>query len=210
MSQAGGIEEGLGPAPSLGRSVAAPPGTPDVPSNTGLGVLSKGLGSQPKSSRKACEVFSLRDLDQLLHTVIVNLYMCSHAKLGEHWKEVARHMQDNGSCPNHEWDTLKNKVASLLAWVEGQKKKTPRSALGKEWEHDPALFTSLSGKLDAMQHLNFEEKGPRRSRRSAKNILRSGKGCGRIYARRHGDVPVTYAEARMLPISISWHFREGE
>jgi hypothetical protein len=84
-----------------------------------LGASSNGLGSQPKSSRKAREEFSLRDLDQLLRAVIeVNPYMAPRAKIGEHWKEVARRVQENGSCLNREADTLKNKVASLLAWVE--------------------------------------------------------------------------------------------
>ncbi|KAF8507985.1 hypothetical protein JB92DRAFT_2955720 [Gautieria morchelliformis] len=168
-SQAGGIEERLSPtlfsnstnaphppavALSLVTSVTAPPSTPDESSNTGLDA-SGVLGSQPIYSRKAHEAFSLRDLDQLLRAVIeVNPYMAPWAKLGEHWKEVARRVQ--------EWpDTLKNKVASLLAWVEGGEKKTPRSALGKEWERDPALFASLSGKLDAMQHLKLEAKGTR-------------------------------------------------
>ncbi|KAF8481353.1 hypothetical protein JB92DRAFT_2837522 [Gautieria morchelliformis] len=85
--------------------------------------------------------------------------MAPRAKLGEHWKEVARCVQENGCCLNGESDTLKNKLASLLAWVEGKKKKTPWSALGKEWEHNPALFTLLSGKLDAVQHLKLEAKG---------------------------------------------------
>ncbi|KAF8529959.1 hypothetical protein JB92DRAFT_2858958 [Gautieria morchelliformis] len=44
--------------------------------------------------------------------------MAPWAKLGEHWKEVARHVQESRSCLNREPDTLKNKVASLLAWVE--------------------------------------------------------------------------------------------
>ncbi|KAF8481368.1 hypothetical protein JB92DRAFT_3039218 [Gautieria morchelliformis] len=85
--------------------------------------------------------------------------MAPRAKLGEHWKEVARHVQENGCCLNRESDTLKNKVASLLAWVEGGGTKTPQSALGKEWERDPALFALVSGKLDAVQHLKLEAKG---------------------------------------------------
>ncbi|KAF8481376.1 hypothetical protein JB92DRAFT_3132903 [Gautieria morchelliformis] len=135
-SQAGGIEERLGPALfsnftntphplavalSLVTSVAAPPSTPDKSSNAGLDTSSKGLGSQPISSRNAREAFSLPDLDQLLCAVIeINPYMAPCAKLGEHWKEVARRMQENGCCLNCESDTLKNKVASLLAWVEAE------------------------------------------------------------------------------------------
>ncbi|KAF8479965.1 hypothetical protein JB92DRAFT_3041943 [Gautieria morchelliformis] len=165
-SQAGGIEERLGPAlfsnstnaphppavaPSLVTSVTAPPSTPDESSNNRLDTSSKGLGSQPISSRKAREAFSLHDLDQLLRAVIeVNPYMAP---------QVARRVQESGCCLNRESDTLKNQVESLLTWVEGGEKKTPRSALGKEWERDPALFASLSGKLDAMQHLKLEAKG---------------------------------------------------
>ncbi|KAF8483248.1 hypothetical protein JB92DRAFT_3031987 [Gautieria morchelliformis] len=133
---------------SLITSVAAPPSTPDESSNTGLDA-SGVLGSQPVSSRKVREAFSLHDLDQLLCAVIeVNPYMAPWAKLGEHWKEVARHVQESRSCLNREPDTLKNKVASLLAWVE---------VVGAH----PALFASLSGKLDAVQHLKLEVKGTR-------------------------------------------------
>ncbi|KAF8497711.1 hypothetical protein JB92DRAFT_3125613 [Gautieria morchelliformis] len=193
-SQAGGIEERLSPALfsnstnaphppavalSLVTSVAAPPSTPDESSNTGLDA-SGVLGSQPISSRKAREAFSLHDLDQLLCAVIeVNPYMAPQAKLGEHWKEVARHVQESGSCLNREPDTLKNKVASLLTWVEGGKKKTPRSALGKEWERDPALFASLSGKLDAVQHLKLEAKGTREEQKEReKQVQNAAKDAG--------------------------------
>ncbi|KAF8520969.1 hypothetical protein JB92DRAFT_2892953 [Gautieria morchelliformis] len=194
MSQAGGIEERLGPtlfsnstntphppavALSLVTSVAAPPSTPDESLNTRLDVSSKGLGSQPISSRKAHEAFSLHDLDQLLRAVIeVNPYMAPCAKLGEHWKEVARCVQENGCCLNRESDTLKNKVASLLAWWG--KKKTPRSALGKEWERDPALFASLSGKLDVMQHLKLEVKGTKEDQKEhEKQAQNAAKDAGR-------------------------------
>ncbi|KAF8520688.1 hypothetical protein JB92DRAFT_2894368, partial [Gautieria morchelliformis] len=193
-SQAGGIEERLSPALfsnstnaphppavalSLVTSVAAPPSTPDESSNTGLDA-SGVLGSQPISSRKAREAFSLHDLDQLLRAVIeVNPYMAPRAKLGEHWKEVARRVQESGSCLNREPDTLKNKVASLLTWVEGRKKKTPRSALGKEWERDPALFASLSGKLDAVQHLKLEAKGTREEQKEhEKQVQNAAKDAG--------------------------------
>ncbi|KAF8523989.1 hypothetical protein JB92DRAFT_2827146 [Gautieria morchelliformis] len=193
-SQAGGIERRLSPALfpnstnaphppavalSLVTSVAAPPSTPDKSSNTGLGA-SGVLGSQPISSRKAREAFSLRALDQLLCAVIeVNPYMAPRAKLGEHWKEVARRMQESGSCLNREPDTLKNKVASLLTWVEGGKKKTPWSALGKEWERDPSLFASLSGKLDAVQHLKLEAKGTREEQKEReKQVQNAAKDVG--------------------------------
>ncbi|KAF8511856.1 hypothetical protein JB92DRAFT_3143942 [Gautieria morchelliformis] len=84
------------------------------------------------------------------------------------------------SCPLHrEPDTLKNKVAPLLTWVEGGKKKTPRSALGKEWERDPALFASLSGKLDAMQHLKLEPKGTREEQKEReKQVQNAAKDAG--------------------------------
>ncbi|KAF8517097.1 hypothetical protein JB92DRAFT_2907187 [Gautieria morchelliformis] len=174
-SQAGGIEERLSPA-LFSNSTNA---TPDESSNTGLDA-SGVLGSQPISSRKARDAFSLHDLNQLLHVVIeVNPYMAQWAKLGEHWKEVARRVQESGSSLNREPDTLKNKVASLLTWVEGGKKKTPRSALGKEWERDPALFASLSGKLDAVQHLKLEAKGTREEQKEhEKQVQNAAKDAG--------------------------------
>ncbi|KAF8510403.1 hypothetical protein JB92DRAFT_2940616 [Gautieria morchelliformis] len=183
-SQAGGIEERLSSA--LFSNSTNAPHPPAVAlslvtssSNTGLDA-SGVLGSQPISSRKVREAFSLHDLDQLLRAVIeVNPYMAPRAKLGEHWKEVARRVQESGSCLNRELDTLKNKVASLLTWVEGGKKKTPWSALGKEWERDPALFTSLSGKLDAVQHLKLEAKGTREEQKECeKQVQNAAKDVG--------------------------------
>ncbi|KAF8480624.1 hypothetical protein JB92DRAFT_2837596 [Gautieria morchelliformis] len=171
-----GIEERLSPALfsnstnaphppavalSLVTSVTAPPRTPDESSNTRLDA----------------SAFSLRDLDQLLHAVIeVNPYMAPRAKLGEHWKEVARRVQESGSCLNREPDTLKNKVASLLAWVE------------------------LSGKLDAVQHLKLEAKGTREEEKEReKQAQNTVKDVGET-------MRDAMAEARMLPISIGWDF----
>ncbi|KAF8526374.1 hypothetical protein JB92DRAFT_2872652 [Gautieria morchelliformis] len=105
--------------------------------------------------------------------------MAPRAKLGEDWKEVARRVQESGSFLNCEPDTLKNKVASLLARVEGGKKKTPWSALGKEWERNPALFASLSGKLDAVQHLQLEVKGTREEQKECeKQAQNAAKDAG--------------------------------
>ncbi|KAF8526787.1 hypothetical protein JB92DRAFT_3224854 [Gautieria morchelliformis] len=81
-----------------------------------------------------------------------------------------------GFCQNQEPDTLKNKVSSLLAWLEWGKQKKARSPLGRELDGDPAGFTALSGKLDVIQHLKLQAKETRKDKREhakeAQNRLR--------------------------------------
>ena len=75
--------------------------------------------SQPIKMCKSREEFTLRALEQLLGAVIdINLFMVLRSKIGNRWKEVAMIVQAKGSCQNQEPETLKNKVSSLLAWVE--------------------------------------------------------------------------------------------
>ena len=75
-------------------------------------------GSAPKSCRTHQE-FSSHDLDQLLGSVIrVNPFMALHTKIGDQWKEVTHIVQEKGFCQTCDPDTLKNKVSSMLAWVE--------------------------------------------------------------------------------------------
>ncbi|KAF8516087.1 hypothetical protein JB92DRAFT_2829414 [Gautieria morchelliformis] len=78
------------------------------------------------------------------------------AKVIKH--EVMRIVQPKGFCQNREPDTLKNKVSSLLAWLEGGKQKKARSPLGRELDSNLAGFAALSRKLDAIQHLKLQAK----------------------------------------------------
>jgi hypothetical protein len=72
-----------------------------------------------KGKRKPREDFSRQDLDQLLRAIInVNPYMVARNKVGEQWKAVARKVQAEGFCKGKDLDTLKNKVNSLLQWVQ--------------------------------------------------------------------------------------------
>ncbi|KAF8492260.1 hypothetical protein JB92DRAFT_2835457 [Gautieria morchelliformis] len=106
----------------------------------------------PKA-RKMREEFTTRDLDHLLAAMLaVNLYMAPHIKI------VAMLVQEKGFCQNREVDTLKNKVSSMLTWVEGGKKNSARSPLGRVLEQDPVTFAGLCGKLDAVQHLKIQAK----------------------------------------------------
>ncbi|KAF8575671.1 hypothetical protein K439DRAFT_1623411 [Ramaria rubella] len=95
----------------------------NIPSNAATKAASP-PASQPvkakaKAARKPHEEFSTHDLDQLLRAVIeVDPYMAPHNKVGERWKEIMKHVQDAGYCLGHDHETLKNKVASLLTWVE--------------------------------------------------------------------------------------------
>ena len=81
--------------------------------------LDEDEASQPIKMRKSREEFTSRDLEQLLGAVIdINPFMAPRSKIGDRWKEVAIIVQAKGSCQNREPETLKNKVSSLLAWVE--------------------------------------------------------------------------------------------
>ncbi|KAF8499296.1 hypothetical protein JB92DRAFT_3125023 [Gautieria morchelliformis] len=87
----------------------------------------------PKA-RKTREEFTTRDLDHLLAAMLaVNLYMAPCMKIGEKWREVATLVQEKGFCQNWEADTLKNKVSSMLTWVEGGKKIPHGHHWGECW-----------------------------------------------------------------------------
>jgi hypothetical protein len=77
------------------------------------------LGSTRSKARKPREEFSTKDLEHLLRAVIdVNPYMAPRNKVGERWKAVATMVQADGLCLNRDAETLKNKVTSLLGWVQ--------------------------------------------------------------------------------------------
>ncbi|KAF8484301.1 hypothetical protein JB92DRAFT_2837000 [Gautieria morchelliformis] len=65
--------------------------------------------------------------------------MAPQSKIQDRLKEAMRIVQAKGFCQNRESDTLKNKVSSLLAWLEGGE----------------------SRKLDAVQHLKLQAKETR-------------------------------------------------
>ncbi|KAF8530643.1 hypothetical protein JB92DRAFT_3106254 [Gautieria morchelliformis] len=133
-------------------------------SATSLGETGAG---QPIKMRKSHEEFTSRDLEHLLGTVIdINPFMAPRSKIGDRWKEVTEIVQAKGFCQNREPETLKNKASSLLGWVEGGKKQKARSPLGKELDSDPAGFTALSGKLDAIQHLKIQAKDMREDQKA--------------------------------------------
>ncbi|KAF8585624.1 hypothetical protein K439DRAFT_1560470 [Ramaria rubella] len=87
----------------------------------------------------------------LLCAVIeVDPYMAPHNKVGECWKEIMKHVQDAGYCLGCDHETLKNKVTSLLTWVEGGTPRKARAPLGCDAEENEILAASLSGKLDSV------------------------------------------------------------
>ncbi|KAF8525366.1 hypothetical protein JB92DRAFT_3093703 [Gautieria morchelliformis] len=75
--------------------------------------------------------------------------------VGEKWREVAKRVQEAGYCKGKDVDTLKNKVTSLLNWVEVL---ATQSVLSREAEGNPAVFASLLGRLDAMASMRAEAK----------------------------------------------------
>ena len=79
---------------------------------------SPGLGANTKKGKKH-EEFMLKDLNQLLHTMIeVNLYAALRSSIGEAWKEVIQKAQAAGYCLGHDMDTCKNCIGMLLGWCE--------------------------------------------------------------------------------------------
>ncbi|KAF8581727.1 hypothetical protein K439DRAFT_1618781 [Ramaria rubella] len=95
----------------------------------------------------------------LLRAVIeVDPYMAPHNKIGEHWKEIMNRVQDAGYCLRRNHETLKNKVVSLLTWVEGGKPQKARAPLGHDAEENEVLAASLSGKLDSVAAKKLQAK----------------------------------------------------
>src|SRR5882724_3831531 len=71
------------------------------------------------SKHKICEEFSANDINQLLHAIIsVNPYLAPCSQITDKWKEVTKIVQAEGACIGHDHETLKNKVKSLLTWVQ--------------------------------------------------------------------------------------------
>jgi hypothetical protein len=72
-----------------------------------------------KTTRKARADFLAKDIEHFLRAVIeIDPFMAAHSKVRARWKEIATRVQSEGFCSEREPDTLKNKVLSLLAWVE--------------------------------------------------------------------------------------------
>src|SRR5882724_6260027 len=101
----------------VGQSAPATPAAPsmDIPAPS---ILC--LKPAPHVSKcKICEELLANDIDQLLHAVIsVNPYLAPHSQITDKWKEVTKIIQAEGTCIGHDHETLKNKVKSLLTWVQ--------------------------------------------------------------------------------------------
>jgi len=48
----------------------------------------------------------------------VNVMDITHSQITEKWKEVTQIVQAEDTCIGHDHETLKNKVKSLLSWVQ--------------------------------------------------------------------------------------------
>ncbi|KAF8530828.1 hypothetical protein JB92DRAFT_3092610 [Gautieria morchelliformis] len=128
-------------------AVSAPPVAPPLRST---------VESMDSTAWKGHEEFSLKDLEPA----------CGHRHQPVHGAaQQDRLVQDQGHCLNRDVDTLKNKVGSMLAWVEGGKKTSVHSPLGRELGRDSLVFASLSGKLDVIQHLKQMAKDTREEER---------------------------------------------
>ncbi|KAF8579267.1 hypothetical protein K439DRAFT_1620693 [Ramaria rubella] len=145
----------------------------NIPSNAATKAASP-PASQPvkakaKAAQKPHEEFSTHDLNQLLHAVIeVDPYMAPHNKVGERWKEIMKRVQDAGYCLGRDHETLKNKVASLLTWVEGGKPRKAQAPLGRDAEENEVLAVSLSGKLDSVAAKKLQVKETKEADKASK------------------------------------------
>src|SRR5882724_3823362 len=104
-------------SPPVGQSAPATPAAPrvDIPAPS-IPCLKPVLHV---SKHKICEEFSANDIDQLLHAIIsANPYLVPCSQITNKWKEVTKIVQAEGACIGHDHETLKNKVKSLLTWVQ--------------------------------------------------------------------------------------------
>src|SRR5882724_2419945 len=104
-------------SPPVGQSA---PATPAAPSKDIVAPSVPCLKPVPcVSKHKIHEEFSANDIDQLLHAVIsVNPYLVPHYQITDKWKEVTKIIQAEGACIGCNDETLKNKIKSLLTWVQ--------------------------------------------------------------------------------------------
>ena len=73
----------------------------------------------PRPGRKTREEFSVGDIQKLLSAVLdINPYLCSRNETQKKWGEVKEKLATANACMGRDWQTLRNKVAGLLKWVE--------------------------------------------------------------------------------------------
>ncbi|KAF8498269.1 hypothetical protein JB92DRAFT_3125394 [Gautieria morchelliformis] len=97
------------------------PGTAILPLSVVYNTTNVRTPVKTMSKRKPHEEVTTIDLDKLLCAIIdADPYLVPCIEVGDHWKHAARLIQEGGFCQGHNVDTLRNKVTSLLAWVEYQ------------------------------------------------------------------------------------------
>ncbi|KAF8578813.1 hypothetical protein K439DRAFT_1621035 [Ramaria rubella] len=113
---------------------------------------------QPMDKKaRACKTsaeFTYTDIDKLLNVVLhVNLFMSKHTQNKEKWQEVLRVVQENGGCLGRDWETVHNKLKTVLKSVGKPNAKSafPRSMLGQELESVPQLLSDWIDAIAAMK-----------------------------------------------------------
>ncbi|KAF8575419.1 hypothetical protein K439DRAFT_1623615 [Ramaria rubella] len=78
--------------------------------------------------------------------------MCKHAQNKEKWQEVLKVMQENSGCLGCDWETVRNKLKTVLKSMGKPNTKSafPRSTLGHKLESDLQRFAVLSGCINAI------------------------------------------------------------
>jgi hypothetical protein len=91
----------------------------DASINPAITTNSSSKSGRSKNGGRTREEFSLKDVNQLLRMVIkVNPYMALRNQIGIKWKEIEGKVKAEGFCKGRDVNMLKNKVVSLLNWVE--------------------------------------------------------------------------------------------
>ena len=73
----------------------------------------------PVSVRKTRAKFSIADIDKLINTVLtINPYMCGRNQIKAKWQQVLTTVQAEGGCIGRDWETICNKMKSLIKMVE--------------------------------------------------------------------------------------------
>ncbi|KAF8587538.1 hypothetical protein K439DRAFT_1614284 [Ramaria rubella] len=142
----------LSRATSLGTITNVPlmlplnPPEPQQPSMDDLPTEQRDTEPMPKNAAgcKARAEFTYSDINKLLNAVLhVNPFM---------WQEVLKVVQDNGGCLGRDWETIRNKLKSVLKLVGEPNAKAafPQFTLGWELDSNPQKFAILSGRIDAV------------------------------------------------------------
>ena len=72
----------------------------------------------PAPTRKTRAEFSHSDINKLINVVInINPFMCKRSQTKAKWQKVLQTIQAEGGCIGRDWETVCNKMKSLIKYV---------------------------------------------------------------------------------------------